>query len=213
MKRRFKWLVFADRCGLGDKMAKRMEQTGQDVICVNPGERFERINECVFSVNPGSGGDYDALLLELKRLNKVPDRVVHLWGVTANEHQQEKIELAKILQYSGFYSLLFLAQALGATNPADAVAIDVVTNNIHNVTGEEVIFPAKAMVLAPCKVIPQEFPNIKCRNIDVTLPAPGNTQVEILMNQIMAELTIKPSGQCVAYRGRHRWIQPDTGVF
>ena len=207
-----KWLVFADRCGLGDKMAKRMEQAGQDVIRVKPGERFERISEGVFTVNPVSGGDYDALLLELKRLNKVPDRIVHLWGVSANEQKQKNNGLLKRFQYSGFYSLLFLAQALGATNPADAVMIDVVTNNIHNVIGEEDLFPAKAMVLAPCKVIPQEFPNIKCRNIDITFPAPGNKQEEILINQIMAELTIRPSGQSVAYRRRHRWLQTYEAV-
>jgi NAD(P)-dependent dehydrogenase (short-subunit alcohol dehydrogenase family)/acyl carrier protein len=90
--------------------------------------------------------------------------------------------------------------------------IDVVTNNIHNVIGEEVLYPAKAMVLAPCKVIPQEFPNIKCRNIDIAFPASGNKQEEILINQIMAELTIKPSGQSVAYRGGHRWLQTYEAV-
>ena len=91
--------------------------------------------------------------------------------------------------------------------------IDVVTNNIHNVTGEEVLFPEKAMVLGPCKVIPQEFPNLKCRNIDITFPAPEGKQEEILINQIMAELTIKPSGQCVAYRRRHRWLQTYEAVI
>jgi NAD(P)-dependent dehydrogenase (short-subunit alcohol dehydrogenase family)/acyl carrier protein len=90
--------------------------------------------------------------------------------------------------------------------------IDVVTNNIHNVIGEEVLCPSKAMVLALCKVIPQEFTNIKCRNIDITFPAPRNKKEEILINQIMAELTIKASGQCVAYRGRHRWLQTYEAV-
>jgi NAD(P)-dependent dehydrogenase (short-subunit alcohol dehydrogenase family)/acyl carrier protein len=62
-------------------------------------------------------------------------------------------------------------------------------------------------MLAAVKVIPQEHPNIKCRSIDVKYPASTNGQDLYLIERILAEITSMPSGESVAYRGRHRWVQ------
>ena len=46
-------------------------------------------------------------------LQKIPNMIVHLWNVTSHDHAQSGIDVFEKLQDLGFYSLIFLAQALG----------------------------------------------------------------------------------------------------
>jgi hypothetical protein len=62
-------------------------------------------------------------------------------------------------------------------------------------------------VLGPCKVILQEYASIKCRVVDIVLPAPGSAAEEQLAENLIAEFAASPSETVVAYRGRHRWLQ------
>ena len=92
----------------------------------------------------------------------------------------------------GFYSLLFLAQALGSTS--EQIQLMVVTNNMEHVTGEERLCPEKATILGPVKVIPQEYPNISTRTIDVVVgdkacpEGRGISADSTVVNQLLAEL-------------------------
>ena len=51
-------------------------------------------------------------------------------------------------------------------------------------TGEEQLDPAMATVLGPCGVIPKEFPNVKCFNIDL----PDGQAVENLSEEVLATI-------------------------
>jgi acyl carrier protein/NAD(P)-dependent dehydrogenase (short-subunit alcohol dehydrogenase family) len=75
------------------------------------------------------------------------------------------------------------------------------------VTGEEVVCPGKAAVLAPIKIIPLEYPHITCQGIDILVPAPGSRQEDIFMDYLVQEFTAASQGLFVAYRGMHRWTQ------
>ena len=66
---------------------------------------------------------------------------------------------------------MYLAQALTKIKQPGPVQITVLSNNVHEVTGEETLCPEKAPILGLCKVIPQEFPHILCRNVDMAFPS------------------------------------------
>jgi acyl transferase domain-containing protein/thioesterase domain-containing protein len=211
-KQKHSWLVFVDQSHLGTKIVNRLKKAGSAVISVMVGKQFGQTSEDTFTVNPRVKTTYSALFRELKALNSAPDRIVHLWEVTQNIRPNKGIDNFEASQYLGLYSLLFLIQAMGETNQRDSIQLNVITNNIHELTGEEEIHPEKATVLGLCKVIPQEFPNIRCRNIDIIYPTSGNEQETMLIDQILAELTAEPPGQAVAYRGRHRWMETYDGI-
>ena len=99
--------------------------------------------------------------------------------------------------------MLFLAQALGKQNTTDSIEIAVVSNNIQQVTGIKVLCLEKATVLGPCKVIPQEYPHITVRSIDVVISESGTLQQK-LIDRLIAELTAKTSDSVVAYREDYR---------
>lgn len=201
------WIVFADPCGVGAQVVRRLESEGKFVIHVMASEQFDKLGERVFALNPHHRGNYESLMKEIRALDKVPARIVHLWGVTPDAATPSNFDWYTETQGRGFYSLIYLAQVLGEHSLTDDVQIEVVTNHMLEVTGDESLLPEKATVLGPCTVIPQEYASIKCRVVDISLPAPASEAEERLAENLIAEFAALPSETVIAYRGRHRWVQ------
>ncbi|MEG3898425.1 MULTISPECIES: type I polyketide synthase [unclassified Microcoleus] len=198
------YLVFIDECGLGVELLKRLERQNQEVITVKIGSEFTKLGKDIYTVNPQQPNDYKALVKALFEREKIPKTIAHLWTVTKDSKLDW--ELIDKAQETGFYSLLFLAQALGEENLSDELQIVVVSNNLQEVTGDELLCPEKATLLGTVKAIAQEYPNINCRSIDVVLPSSGNWQ-EKLLEQLFTEIIVDSSDSIVAYRGNNRWLQ------
>jgi non-ribosomal peptide synthase protein (TIGR01720 family) len=194
------WLLFVDDGELGAQLATRLPGT---VITVRQGFTFAKLTDTEYEIDPRSPEDYETLFAEIKTTGAIPGKLVHLWSVsTADEHLETTLD-------KSFYSLLFLAQALGqhllSTGLTGDGAFDltVISNSVHNVLGDERIVPAKSTLLGPCRVIPQEYPNVVCRNIDVLLTSrPGK-----LLAQLEKELKANVADLVVAYRNGKRWVR------
>ncbi|HEV2863882.1 MAG TPA: beta-ketoacyl synthase N-terminal-like domain-containing protein [Pyrinomonadaceae bacterium] len=196
------WLVFSDACGLGAEIVRRLNESGATVVTVEPGDCFGRHGEHRYSLNPSEPEDYRRLMKELAASGSFPGEVVHLWGVsrTAEASFDEA-------QRQGFYSLVYLSRSLAEIGPATPVRLKVVSNNLHEVSGDEEVCPERATVLGACRVIPQEYPHITCRSIDLALaPRPAPTDGR-LADRLFNELTTQTADHTVAYRGARRWVQ------
>jgi|GEM_PF-516325 len=206
------WLMFMDAHGLGSALAQQLEQAGHAVVRVTAGESFGGPGGAEgYRLNPRQSQDYQTLLSDLRAQGKSPQVIVHLWSVTApaSASQTDDFESAQSL---GFYSLLYLAQALGKQSLEGTLQIEIISTQLQPVSDEEPVSPAKATILGPARVIPQEYPNLICRTIDVAWPAPGRWQTERLVNQLLTELNTKPADLMVAYRGAQRWVQTFEAV-
>jgi acyl transferase domain-containing protein/acyl carrier protein len=201
------WLVFLDNRGLGARMVERLRREGLDVVTVEAANSFTRLDECAFAVDPKKSGDYDSLLADLVGIDKTPEAVIHLWGVNEDSPAHSPAESFAASQGLGFHSLILLAQALGRQIITDPIRLHVVTGGAQDVTGQEELKPEKATALGPCRVIPQEYPNISCRSIDITTPEPCSPQEKKLIDRLVAEVAGDSSDTVVAYRGNHRWVQ------
>jgi acyl transferase domain-containing protein len=201
------WLIFTNGCDIGQQLIERLQEQGQHVIKVTAGRKFTSSGEALYTINPKARDDYDTLIKELGAQGKIPNRIVHLWTVTSKDHIPATIESVDAAQEMGFYSLLFLSQALDAQRVTEPLQIDVISNHMHELVDETTTYPEKATVLGPCRVIRQEYANIACRSIDISLEPSANSAGERLVDQLVAELTAKSSEPVIAYRGRHRWVQ------
>ncbi|MEH1787875.1 MAG: beta-ketoacyl synthase N-terminal-like domain-containing protein [Nostoc sp.] len=199
-------LVFIDECGLGFELVKRLELEGQDVITVKIGSAFTKLSDRAYILNPRQADDYDALLNELIAQNKRPKTIVHLWSIIPYSDAELRLEEVDKVQENGFYSLLFLAQAL-SKHHTDECQIAVVSNNMQEVVGEELLCPEKATLLGLVRVIEEEYSNIICRSIDVVIPQLGVKTEPKLLEQLLCELQTLSSEKVIAYRGNHRWVQ------
>src|SRR5262249_4822401 len=158
--------------------------------------------------------------------------IVHLWTVIATDHIPSGLDYFETAQALGFYSLLFLTQALGLveqhvgqdSNPQPQ-EVAIISNNLQEVIGREVLCPARATALGVATIAPSEYPQLSFRSIDIVLPvtrgqvhrqaqgtAPAAaaqelTDEEQLVDQIIGELRSRSSDREVAYRGPHRWVR------
>jgi acyl transferase domain-containing protein/acyl carrier protein len=196
-----RWLLFIDDIGVGQRLAERLERSGAAVVTVSTGTRFERIATDRFVIDPGVPEHYRTTLTELTNAGWRPERIVHLRELMS---AGRPASLAEELE-RGFYSLLFLAQAVRALLMDADVRIDVVSTGSHDILGDELLCPATAAALGIIKVIAQESPNITCRSIDIDLDVGGPPAPRDLIECLHDELTTGGTDGVVAYRGRHRW--------
>ena len=206
------WLVFADDDKeLGEQLVKRLEQDGHRIAMVKPGAAFSKTSlktdQCdriLYTVNPRQQSDYEALVDDLLELNLLGGKLVHGWSLNALSDDFDADDY-------GFYSLLFLFQALGKRNIETPIEISVLTQNLHEVTGTEELEPRKALALGPCRVMPVEYPQHSYRSIDVVLSQSQQAQSG-LVDKLITELYHSITDETVAYRGQHRWVQTFNSV-
>jgi len=200
-------LVFEDETGLGEELARQLRESGQVVTRVRPGKAYAQRGDGSFTITPDAAGDYDRLFAALRVSGALPSRIFHLWSVTGDRRLDSSLKTVEELQRLGFYSLLQLAQAIGREDLSDPMRLAVVTDRLQRVGAESGLVPAKATAAAVCRVISQEFRNIRCCAVDVQVPARGSRQAVRLAADVAAELAAAPSDEVVALRLGERWLQ------
>jgi acyl transferase domain-containing protein len=196
-----RWLIFCDGLGLGDEMARQLRRDGHAVATVIAAHGFARIDERTFGLSPDAPADYTALLDALGEEARPPQFVLHLWSVAGSS--DDDFDDA---QRNGISSLTYLAQALEKQRVTGAVQMAWVSNHLQSVLGDEPLSPAKATALGACKVLPQEYPNLRCRAVDVAFDQAPHADAK-LAEQLIRELTSEPFEAVVAYRKERRWVQ------
>jgi polyketide synthase PksJ len=207
-------LIFIDRSGFSSRLVEQLrrlyqEHRGLPLITVSEGSAFQKTGKQIFEINPRQSEDYRVLLGELRKINRIPTIIVHLWSISTPGNDKEEIEKEMVdeAQEKGLYSLLYLIQAITFHEFTEDIRINVVFTNVHEVTGEERLSPQKTPVLGLAKVIPQEYGNITCRCIDIEQPEPGSIKEKKLMGQLVEEFETNSPDNVIAYRMNYRWVQ------
>src|SRR5262249_30630949 len=165
---------------------------------------FRRDGADRYTINPGLSEDYHALI---KALPALPKKIVHLWNLQPDDGAWSSLEGLEVGQERSFYSLLWLVQALGDQYLSRTVELAVVSSQLHVVTGEEPLCPAKSTLLGPCRVIPFEYPQLTCRSVDVWPLGAADEADDQLVERLIAELSKPMAEPVVALRGAHRWVE------
>ncbi|MBC7174206.1 MAG: SDR family oxidoreductase, partial [Polyangiaceae bacterium] len=200
------------------------------MVTVAPGDTFAKTGDGQYVLSPERGREgYDALVRDLIATGKVPQRIVHLWLLTADESYRPGSSFFHRNLERGFYSLFFLAQSLGDENAARPLHVTVVANGMQRVGDEKLPYPEKATVLGPAQVVPKELPGLTCRVVDVLLPESrpqlfgGRVRMALadpfagkravdealvrLCDSLIEEAVAEPGNDVVAYRNGRRWVR------
>lgn len=198
-------LVLAEETGVGLRIVQRLRREGHEVIHISPGVQRSVVDPARIVLRPDEAEDYCALFEGLRARNLLPDTIVHAWALIAG-NAQSPVERFQSSQSHGFYSIVYLMQALHRLHLVDPVHLFVLTQNIQRVTGDEVLDPYHATVLGPCRVIAQEHPNIDCRTIDIALPPSDDRAESRLLDRLLREFGWRGPNRTIAYRGDQRWV-------
>ena len=80
------------------------------------GKQLSHLHEHVFTIDPRQPQDYDAVIQKLIEQERIPDHIIHLWNVSGEKQAQSDLALFEQMQDRGFFSLVYLGQALGRQN-------------------------------------------------------------------------------------------------
>ncbi|WP_108813435.1 type I polyketide synthase [Loktanella sp. Alg231-35] len=208
------WLVFADDAGLTTAAADRLLEAGHDVISVRSGDTFARDGEGGYFIAPERGREsYDQLISDLNTRDLIPTRVLHGWMITADESFRPGSSFFHRVQEQGFYSLFFLAQAIGGEDLSDNIHICVLSNGAAQHKDEALPHPEKATLTGPARVIPREFPQLTVTTLDLELPAPtgrkkrgfAKADTDKLVDHILEDALADPGNGTALVRGGKRF--------
>ncbi len=189
-------LLFAGD-GRAAKLSEALRAGGQRVVEVFPGSGFASLGPDRYAIDPANPSDFEALARALEAEGSQAWSLLYLW--TWGDCQPAEAEKL------GFFGLIYMARAFGESRAP--LELLVVTSGLQAVVGGERLDPWKALLVGPNKVIPEEFPQIRCRLVDLAFDAERPELEETAARQLAAELLSKAPHTAVAYRGGYRWVQ------
>lgn len=207
------WLIFEDDAGVAAPACDRLSAVGHRIIRVKTGDTYARLGDNHYQLSPEQGRTgYDTLLADLSDRSLLPDRIGHFWLVTQNETHRPGSSFFNRNQENGFYSLLYLLQALAGIDHTAHIA--TFTTGAASVRDERVVYPEKALIAGPIGVAPREMPGLSCSTLDLELaqtprtrrsnrPTPPAPQTI----RILEELCAIPSTSFAALRDNRRFEQ------
>ncbi|MEZ5798317.1 MAG: SDR family NAD(P)-dependent oxidoreductase [Paracoccaceae bacterium] len=195
------WLIFADEAGLAQATAARLRAAGHRVTLVRAGDTFARVgDDYILSPERGREG-YDLLIRDLVARGLTPDRIGHFWLVTRGERFRPGSSFLHRNLEQGFYSLMFLAQAIAEEGLPGPIRLTAFTTGAAQVKAEPLPHPEKAMILGPLRVAPREVPGLLAGSLDLgALPGDAGALTERLLEEL-----IQDSPAIAALRGERRY--------
>jgi acyl transferase domain-containing protein/acyl carrier protein len=204
-----RWLIFADRGGVGSTLARSLESHGEDCVLVSVGDRFQVQTPKRFCVAPGQPADMKRLLREALGAEHPACRgVIYLWGLDATASPgltPTSLQASQALSCDG---VLHLLQSLARLDWNAAPRLWLVTR------GAQAVEPMDAISLslqqAPLwglgRVIALEHPELWGGLVDLPRFS-DNTETEAgIATALLQEILASDGEDQVALRERRRYV-------
>lgn len=194
-----RWLVFAGRDDFSDRVVAGLRGLGVECLCLRP---FDE-------VVPGDEESVRAALDGLDLRARPVRRVVHLWcadGMTDSGELDGRLDAMESELARGFYTLLFGFQTLTSRQGAATVRLDIVADGVHPLDPRSpAASPERALLAGPALVIPQDFPFVTARSIDIGALADG--AVGAVAAEAVAEVCAPAGDHAVTLTPGGRWAR------
>ncbi|MBW4667893.1 MAG: SDR family NAD(P)-dependent oxidoreductase [Cyanomargarita calcarea GSE-NOS-MK-12-04C] len=177
------WLIFADRSGVAQSLAKLLQQKGHDFIIVYAGETYQTEKDGTCSLNPSNPDDFKRLFQEALKTLKLPlQRVVHLWNLETT--LDLNISLLEQTQILGCGSVLYLVQALTQYDRLGLSRLWLVTRGVQPVISQPSLDAVvQASVWGLGKIVALEHPKLWGGMVDLA-PQAQEDEVALLLAEI-----------------------------
>lgn len=190
------WLILGEGDGIADAVAALLVAHGHSLIRVRAGNGFRAVGDDTFEIDPAQAEDYSALATYLDERSVLPRHILHLFCHNADDKAT--------ISSSGFLSLLNLANALESKRQEQPMQIVLASNHLHAYGPEALPMPSKSAVLGLMRVIPQEYPGLRCRSVDIQASA---DEVEAIARGVVAECVACPYEVAVMRRVNERRVE------
>ena len=198
-----RWLIYADRGGVGEALAESLAARGEQSVLLFPGERFgplpDRHGKVAFSLDPGRAAD----LGELQEVTDCSFReIVHLWSlerITSTEPSHLDLNAVQTL---GCSSVLHLIQWLAGRHSPRLPRVWLITSGVQQVDeSKDPVSVAQAPLWGLGRAITREHPELRCSLVDLS-STPASDEILALSEECF---TGSDENQ-IALRGSERYV-------
>lgn len=203
------WLIFADGNGVGRSLAALLEEGGDSVITVFPGESYRASDQGRhYWIDPGRPADIQQLFKDVCADSRLPCRgVVHLWGLDARPLAESDADSLQEDQVLGCIAVMHTVQALTQAEWRTPPRLWLVTRGAQAVGDEtSAVAAGQAPLWGLARTIGhQEHGELWGGIVDLDPGAPAG---EAMM--VFGELWDGRAADQVAFRGGQRYV-PQLG--
>lgn len=184
----------------GMELVNALRDKHQEVFCIRLGSKTRQIDPYNWEVQSNEAHSFDSIIRKLSKL----DAIYYLGGIQQPVHNMDRFKKGDGSQEQVVLSLFRLVKALHRTKYLeDPLEIKVITNNVHQVISEQLVYPNAASLFGFTKSMALEHSNWSISCVDVDLESEG---VQAIVEYIMGE-NGGLSGSTVAIRNGVRYVQ------
>jgi acyl transferase domain-containing protein/thioesterase domain-containing protein/NAD(P)-dependent dehydrogenase (short-subunit alcohol dehydrogenase family)/acyl carrier protein len=194
------WLVLAEG-PLERALSNELRARGVRAVLVTPGERSAKLAPDRYSLALGDPEGYADVLQRVAADGAFPKRIVHALCLSPSLLDPEAKPNAAALERA-FFSLLYLAQALGQEELAPGTELLVAVSRASDVAGTTTLRPLHALTRGPVLVVPRELSDVRARSFDLL----DVDDSEAAARAIVDELAAPSNHAVVAERARVRYV-------
>ncbi len=174
------WLVFADKGGLGEKLAHVLEEKGDGCALVYAGKEFETESLNRFRIDP-ENPEHFRKLLQWQNTDALKG-IVHLWSLDTANSPLEDTGILNQAQVFGCKSVLHLVQALAHADISGLQGFCLTTRLAQPVGDATFLDIAQSPLWGMGRAISHEHPGFNCKMIDLDFP--NEAEVHILAKEL-----------------------------
>ncbi len=194
-----RWLIVADRSGVGDELAAALVKQGRAAVVVKAGDSYAQAAESSINVNPLDASDFERAIRESFG-DRLPDQIVYLWGADAARATSADADSLDKEQAYITGGLLSLGQAMLKVQWKVLPRLRIVTRGSQSIDGYATQ-PGGNSLWGMGRVIALENPDVWAGAIDLAPEAVSGEVAELLK-----ELFAENAEDHVALRGAQRLV-------
>jgi acyl transferase domain-containing protein len=191
------FLIFAEPSPEIEEIVEQLPSAAASVVMVRRGSSFRQISDSDYEIRGADPADYHALLGELSASRRLPDCIVHAWNLPRSQTVAPvSIDEFESMQSAAFFSLVYLAQALGKR--CSGCVLNVLASELQTLFPGDPVHPSRATLIGACRVLPQEVSGLRCRVIEVGGAVPAEEIAKEVQRRVLEPV--------VAFRGPSRFV-------
>lgn len=200
---RGRWIVFADRGGLGASLGALLQPPSGHCVTVFAGRRYEALGEASYRIDPGSPEDFQRVLHDAAGTDGSPfEGVAYLWPLDSPNSEIANFDDLNAGIRRGCEGLLHLVKALVSDGSSKVGSLWIVTRGAQSASSfAERVALAQAPVSAMGSTIALEFPELHCSRIDLD---PGEAPDEA--SDLAGEIQSRNDEDLIAFRHGRRHV-------
>ncbi len=201
-----RWLIFADRKGIGVKLAERLQAQGESCVVISHGDTYQRLGAEHYSINPVVPEDFTRLLRDsLFASDILPCRgIVHLWSLDTAFTQITNTDDLQNTQILGCGSVLHLIQSMVQSEwDKHPPRISLITRGAQPIdtTASYPLQAQQASLWGLGGMIALEYPDLHCLRVDL-----DPSEKSDIISNLFESIWQTDKEDRIAYRQNTRYV-------